>query len=915
MIARGFAIATVRAIFITCALAALCSCPNPLNVEKVSRIRDTVAPLIRINSPAEGSSYGVTVIVSGVVTDATSAAGGVGKVSALSYSIVPATLPGGDVTIASDGSFTFRFDTGIVTGPLLITMTATDWNANTASATIQLLDRGAIPSFKAEPGNQKVTLSWKPVPLSSGYTIYYTTDGSLPSASYGEKIVAVESPLVIDGLKNGSMGTFLLQSHSTEGRDNWSGYVKAIPLSVMTLAPTTTSLARQIKVEWNPIPGTDEFSVLRSDLPSGPFSSIAVVKSTSFEDTQVERERVYYFEVQPTLSGSICSAPNPGETGVLLDSADRIMATFPTPNPAACLKLRGGLAYVTAGGAGLLIVDVSAPGQPRLVGSCATPGAAMGICLDGDRAFVADATGLQIVDIADPSNPHIIGSYAMSNVYGVAVKGNYAYICAKTGFYGLDISSVSSPVLVFSHEEGGWITTPATDVVIQGTYAYLRYGYLEVYDLQDPASPVLVGSAAVDGGVTNTQGLAVSGTHAYVASTEAGLQIFDVSAPSLPVRIGTLTTPDYALRVVVQGTRAYVTDTNAGLVIVDITNPSQPRVLSICDTQDQALDVAVSGQYAYVTDGGAGLQVVDLAVPSTASIVFSIPTSHACSAIEISGTTAYAAIGDGGIQIFDFSNPLFPRSLSTFATPMPPASLNASAGFIYVTCGAYSLGGTGSSLRIIDASDPASPHEVGSYTNDIMFGVLASIIRGSFDWASVGIEITLFDVSVPASPRFISSVPINDLASAIAISGSLVIAGSATTGTLFIMDFADPAKPKLVGSLAISSAITGLALAGDYAFVTDGNTLYSVDISTPTAPRVATSFALAGAVSVTVCSCYALVACGDAGIMIFDVSNPQSPFEVCSCDTPGAATMIAIKGRYAVVADGDSGIEVIDLMP
>jgi hypothetical protein len=72
------------------------------------------------------------------------------------------------------------------------------------------------------------------------------------------------------------------------------------------------------------------------------------------------------------------------------------------------------------------------------------------------------------------------------------------------------------------------------------------------------------------GGYTNDNngaayGVAVSGTVAYVADGQAGLQIIDVSNPTNCVRVGGYDTSGNAQGVAVAGNRIYVADADKGL--------------------------------------------------------------------------------------------------------------------------------------------------------------------------------------------------------------------------------------------------------------------------------------------------------------------------------------------------------------
>ena len=57
---------------------------------------------------------------------------------------------------------------------------------------------------------------------------------------------------------------------------------------------------------------------------------------------------------------------------------------------------------------------------------------------------------------------------------------------------------------------------------------------------------------------------------------------------------------------------------------------------------------------------------------------------------------------------------------------------------------------------------------------------------------------------------------------------------------------------------------------------------------------------------------YAYVAEGQAGLAIYDILSSPSTL-VGTCDTPGVARDVSVRGSYAYVADGNQGIQVIDV--
>ena len=135
---RRRALTVIRWLAAATAAVTLLTCLNPMNEDMLLHVKDVVQPGITISSPADGSSYAATVIVTGTVADFSTASGDGGRVAALSYEIVPATIPGGDVPFSADGSFTFQFPTAGFSGPMVVRITARDWNGNQAQASISL---------------------------------------------------------------------------------------------------------------------------------------------------------------------------------------------------------------------------------------------------------------------------------------------------------------------------------------------------------------------------------------------------------------------------------------------------------------------------------------------------------------------------------------------------------------------------------------------------------------------------------------------------------------------------------------------------------------------------------------------------------------------------------------------------------
>jgi hypothetical protein len=123
----------------------------------------------------------------------------------------------------------------------------------------------------------------------------------------------------------------------------------------------------------------------------------------------------------------------------------------------------------------------------------------------------------------------------------------------------------------------------------------------------------------------SARSVAISETHAYVADSESGLQVIDITNPSSPQIVGSVDTPGYAYGVAISETHAYIADHSSGLHVIDITNPASPQIVGSVDTPDDARSVAISGAHAYVADRQSGLQILPAQCDATSGVEPEIP--------------------------------------------------------------------------------------------------------------------------------------------------------------------------------------------------------------------------------------------------------------------------------------------------
>lgn len=161
--------------------------------------------------------------------------------------------------------------------------------------------------------------------------------------------------------------------------------------------------------------------------------------------------------------------------------------------------------------------------------------------------------------------------------------------------------------------------TSAHDIVLDrdGKLAYVATDVgLMILDISNPAFPVVKGSAATSGS-GKSQGLDVQGGYAYLASQNAGLQVFDVSIPEDPKLVAVRKVIGAAWDVAVKDHIAYMVSFSGEMYLFDITDPRAPvqvRVIGLPAWRSPAGDAAnLTKLNNHVTSGNAKATGVSIA--------------------------------------------------------------------------------------------------------------------------------------------------------------------------------------------------------------------------------------------------------------------------------------------------------------
>ncbi len=257
-----------------------------------------------------------------------------------------------------------------------------------------------------------------------------------------------------------------------------------------------------------------------------------------------------------------------------------------------------------------------------------------------------------------------------------------------------------------------------SNIAVQGNYAYLANGVtgLAILDITNPTQPVRVGSLLFDG--ASIGAVAVEGSNAYVVGTYGyGFWTVDVSNPRIPVQMSWIPmgNPSWkpGLSIAVEKNRAYVALSDSGIVIIDVTNPAAPSRLGIYPRS--VLSLAARDSLLFLS----GMSILNVSDPKHVSQVsqLQIPSY----AIVVDSTFAYnGGIVDTGLTVVDISNPSHPSVLSAIGMWLNGSNITdmaLSGGYVYLS--------GNSLLYAVDVSKPQILRIVGSCNPIYSWGVAA----------------------------------------------------------------------------------------------------------------------------------------------------------------------------------------------
>jgi hypothetical protein len=321
-----------------------------------------------------------------------------------------------------------------------------------------------------------------------------------------------------------------------------------------------------------------------------------------------------------------------------------------TPGLAVQSAIARTSAYVASGASGTQIVDVSIPARPVEDGFIDTVGSVRQIVVDNGQLFAVDrGFGLRL--LGAPGSGHL-GEEGRH--YGVG--GGEYYL--PTGHGGLLADAVGTMQQLTRTIGGGFIGTAhfeseyTSQIDAAGDTVIAAAGQmgLRVYSVLPSGVMHEISRLDIEGGALAA---ALWEPYALVAAGAGGLHVIDLSNPRVPFQAAHLLPGGSGvlhdvLALAVADDRAYLADSQHGVWVVDITVPTQPTVAGLHETQGGPRGLAQSGTYLWIAEGSAGISAASLDERDRPSEFARLDLPGESVGVCPYGEGAHVATGDGG---------------------------------------------------------------------------------------------------------------------------------------------------------------------------------------------------------------------------------------------------------------------------
>lgn len=607
------------------------------------------------------------------------------------------------------------------------------------------------------------------------------------------------------------------------------------------------------------------------------------------------------------------------------------------------MALEGTTAYIGFGPR-LLVVDVGDPSAPRLLGqSDILPDLIRGVDVAGDLAYLAAGqAGLVVLDVSDPAAIQIVDegpNYAgaqPANAHRVTVNGDAAFVVdynrndGQSALLHFDVSDPGQVSLLDSQD----LPADASVQVTEQLIVVIGSGKLQLRDAAEPGSIMSETPLAVSNYLSRA---VIQDDIVTVAEccAPSGIERFDVSDPYHPAALGPLQELELmppahaAAEGPTLATASVFGEFGFCQSIVNLTGiaGASAQGLASFDPENCLNELILDGNRLYLT-GRSGLQIYD--VSDAANPLLLGQFKHPDGFHDVQGL----ARRDGLTYVLNAEGRGFELTALDLSKQPPDLVLSQQSIGRDILLDLFAGGDTliapvwMGSLYTLDISDPAAtsllhrPAEGELYSGDIFTvatrdGVFYTSV---IDGVLIG-GVGAIDLSDPANPALAATVEAGDpQVMNLTLSGETLYVLTQGEGShVSLYDVSQPLAPELLGMVTMPEFVSRLAVVGDSLYAAcDGyncQSIYVVDVADKQEPDIVSRWTIPfGVRDMTTDEQGAIyLVTSEQRIVTMDGRDPARLRLTGGIQLPGEFNRLKIEGDQIYAAAFDGGLYQIQV--
>jgi len=213
-------------------------------------------------------------------------------------------------------------------------------------------------------------------------------------------------------------------------------------------------------------------------------------------------------------------------------------------------------------------------------------------------------------------------------------------------------------------------------------------------------------------------------------------------------------------------------------------------------------------------------------------------------------------------------------------------------------------------MAAFDVSDSSS---ISMISQTLLPEACVSIeVSGNYAYAACGSSgLQIINISDPVHPIIIGSFDTSDWVGDVAVLGNYIYVSDRNSG-LYILDLSSPANPVQIGHF--SYGIYNICIRGDYIFATTLNGLLVINISNPESPQLTGSVLSDGTFEeIAILGNFACIASYNGGLQLVNISDLSHPIISGFYDSPDICFNVSTNDRYVYLSDRSAGLLIIDI--